>query len=96
MFSLICRITCYKVYICFKILLRSLHTFLPSIETDMVQVRSNIGYCPQFDALDPLLTGVEHLRFYARLRGIPEAEVKQVCWTVREVNVKKLYLILLL
>ena len=44
----------------------------------MTQVRLNIGYCPQFDALDPLLTGVEHLRFYARLRGIPEADVKHV------------------
>ena len=44
----------------------------------MTQVRLNIGYCPQFDALDPLLTGVEHLRFYARLRGIPEKDVKYV------------------
>ena len=44
----------------------------------MVQVRRSIGYCPQFDALDPLMTGVEHLRFYARLRGIPEADVKHV------------------
>ena len=52
--------------------------FLSSILNDMVKVRQNIGYCPQFDALDALLTGVEHLRFYARIRGIPEAEVKQV------------------
>ena len=44
----------------------------------MVKVRQNIGYCPQFDALDALLTGVEHLRFYARIRGIPEKEVKHV------------------
>jgi len=49
-----------------------------SVLNDMVSVRQNIGYCPQFDALDPLLTGVEHLRFYARLRGIPEQEVKNV------------------
>ncbi|XP_052284173.1 phospholipid-transporting ATPase ABCA1-like isoform X3 [Dreissena polymorpha] len=58
-----------------------------SILNDMVQVRHNIGYCPQFDALDPLLTGVEHLRFYARLRGIPETEVKLVAdWAIRRLG----------
>lgn len=58
-----------------------------SVLNDMVQVRRNIGYCPQFDALDPLLTGVEHLRFYARLRGIPEPEVKQVAdWAIRRLG----------
>jgi ABC-type multidrug transport system ATPase subunit len=40
--------------------------------------RRNIGYCPQFDALNPLLTGREHLRFYARLRGLSENAVKKV------------------
>ncbi|XP_060560202.1 phospholipid-transporting ATPase ABCA1-like [Ruditapes philippinarum] len=58
-----------------------------SILNEMVQVRQNIGYCPQFDALDPLLTGVEHLRFYARLRGIPEADVKEVAdWAIRRLG----------
>ena len=52
--------------------------FFCSILNDMVKVQQNIGYCPQFDALDSLLTGVEHLRFYARIRGIPENEVKLV------------------
>jgi hypothetical protein len=33
---------------------------------------------PQFDALNPLLTGREHLRFYARLRGLSENAVKKV------------------
>ena len=37
-----------------------------------------MGYCPQFDALDPLLTGREHLEFYARIRGIAWDEVKSV------------------
>ena len=49
-----------------------------SVLNDIVKVRENMGYCPQFDALDSLLTGQEHLMFYARLRGIPETEVKQV------------------
>ncbi|XP_029463774.1 ATP-binding cassette sub-family A member 12 [Rhinatrema bivittatum] len=39
---------------------------------------SVIGYCPQEDALDELLTGSEHLYYYARLHGIPEARIKKV------------------
>ncbi|XP_027022078.2 uncharacterized protein abca12 [Tachysurus fulvidraco] len=38
----------------------------------------NIGYCPQVDALDNLLTGEEHLYFYARIRGICKREIDQV------------------
>lgn len=45
----------------------------------MVKVRQQIGYCPQFDAVEPLLTGHEQLYFYARLRGIPESDLKEVC-----------------
>ena len=40
-----------------------------------------MGYCPQFDGLDNLLTAAEHLQLYARLRGVPEQDVKQV-WLV--------------
>ncbi|KAM3857848.1 phospholipid-transporting ATPase ABCA1 [Diretmus argenteus] len=46
-----------------------------SIRTEMGDVHQNMGYCPQFDAIDDLLTGREHLEFYARLRGVPEQEV---------------------
>ncbi len=49
-----------------------------SVLTDLPRVRRSLGYCPQFDALDPLLTGREHLRLYARLRGLPEEDVKRV------------------
>uniref|UniRef100_A0AAQ6A434 ABC transporter domain-containing protein n=1 Tax=Amphiprion ocellaris TaxID=80972 RepID=A0AAQ6A434_AMPOC len=35
----------------------------------------NIGYCPQVDALDSLLTGEEHLYFYARIRGISKRQI---------------------
>lgn len=38
----------------------------------------NIGYCPQVDALDDLLTGEEHLYFYARIRGICKRDIDQV------------------
>uniref|UniRef100_A0A669R2D0 ATP binding cassette subfamily A member 4 n=1 Tax=Phasianus colchicus TaxID=9054 RepID=A0A669R2D0_PHACC len=45
-----------------------------SVLTHISNVHQNMGYCPQFDALDDLLTGREHLYLYARLRGVPVAE----------------------
>lgn len=44
----------------------------------MDQVHQNLGYCPQFDSINDLLTGREHLELYAVLRGIPEDEVCDV------------------
>ncbi|SMY28444.1 unnamed protein product [Zymoseptoria tritici ST99CH_1A5] len=35
--------------------------------------RQNLGVCPQFDALD-IMTAIEHLRFYARARGVADVE----------------------
>lgn len=52
---------------------------LYSILSDMTSVHQNLGYCPQFDALCSLLTGRENLELYARLRGVPEKDVKVVC-----------------
>ncbi|XP_053554781.1 glucosylceramide transporter ABCA12 [Bombina bombina] len=43
---------------------------------------STFGYCPQEDALDELLTGEEHLYFYARIRGIPEKVIKTVSFNL--------------
>ncbi|XP_045876226.1 ATP-binding cassette sub-family A member 13 [Meles meles] len=37
-----------------------------------------IGYCPQQDALDELLTGWEHLQYYCCLRGIPKPSIPHV------------------
>uniref|UniRef100_A0A8C9WNN1 ATP-binding cassette, sub-family A (ABC1), member 12 n=1 Tax=Scleropages formosus TaxID=113540 RepID=A0A8C9WNN1_SCLFO len=37
----------------------------------------NIGYCPQVDALDELLTAEEHLYFYARIQGISRRDIDQ-------------------
>jgi len=53
-----------------------LESFLCSVTRSASQVQQVIGYCPQFDAIDPLLTGREHLEYYARLRGIPSDKVK--------------------
>ncbi|XP_027045418.1 ATP-binding cassette sub-family A member 1-like isoform X2 [Pocillopora damicornis] len=49
-----------------------------SVLTDIHNAHQSMGYCPQFDGLDSKLTAVEHLRLYARLRGVPEKDVKQV------------------
>uniref|UniRef100_A0A3P8W266 ATP binding cassette subfamily A member 12 n=1 Tax=Cynoglossus semilaevis TaxID=244447 RepID=A0A3P8W266_CYNSE len=48
---------------------------------DIMECRNkgvNIGYCPQEDALDSMLTGEEHLYFYARIRGISKREIHGV------------------
>ncbi|XP_077499685.1 phospholipid-transporting ATPase ABCA1-like isoform X2 [Amblyomma americanum] len=61
-----------------------------SIRTQIDLARQNVGYCPQFDALDPLLTGWEHLEFYARLRGIPEKHVQKVAdWGIRKLGLHR-------
>ncbi|KAL8178295.1 UNVERIFIED_CONTAM: Retinal-specific ATP-binding cassette transporter [Gekko kuhli] len=58
-----------------------------SILTHLSDVHQNMGYCPQFDAIDDLLTGREHLYLYARLRGVPEAEVKRVAeWGIEKLG----------
>ena len=58
-----------------------------SILTNLDQARRNLGYCPQFDALNPLLTGREHLRLYARLRGLSEASVnKYTEWCLKRLG----------
>nr|XP_045723416.1 glucosylceramide transporter ABCA12 [Mirounga angustirostris] len=38
---------------------------------------SLIGYCPQEDALDDLVSVEEHLYFYARVHGIPEKDIRE-------------------
>uniref|UniRef100_A0A673CYV6 P-type phospholipid transporter n=1 Tax=Sphaeramia orbicularis TaxID=375764 RepID=A0A673CYV6_9TELE len=61
-----------------------------SIRTEMRDVHQNMGYCPQFDAIDDLLTGREHLEFYARLRGVPEKEVAMVAeWGIQKLGLVK-------
>uniref|UniRef100_A0A8C0GI20 ABC transporter domain-containing protein n=1 Tax=Chelonoidis abingdonii TaxID=106734 RepID=A0A8C0GI20_CHEAB len=54
-----------------------------SMLSDLQLVHQNMGYCPQFDAINDLLTGREHLEFYCRLRGVPEEETPRVAqWGV--------------
>uniref|UniRef100_A0A7S3XYS2 ABC transporter domain-containing protein n=1 Tax=Heterosigma akashiwo TaxID=2829 RepID=A0A7S3XYS2_HETAK len=41
------------------------------VTADAERVHQLVGYCPQFDAIFPLLTGRENLRIYGRIKGIP-------------------------
>ncbi|XP_037635456.1 phospholipid-transporting ATPase ABCA1b [Sebastes umbrosus] len=61
-----------------------------SILREIDEVHQNIGYCPQFDSINDLLTGREHLELYAVLRGIPEKEVCDVAeWGIRKLGLLK-------
>ncbi|KAI1768569.1 P-loop containing nucleoside triphosphate hydrolase protein [Hypoxylon sp. FL1150] len=44
-----------------------------SVSRHRAQARAHLGVCPQFDAIDQM-TVLEHLRFYARIRGVPDIE----------------------
>ncbi|NXE26198.1 ABCAD protein, partial [Ardeotis kori] len=50
-------------------------------EMDILSASSEgvlVGYCPQQDALDELLTGWEQLYYYCTLRGIPKQDIRKV------------------
>ncbi|XP_073907052.1 retinal-specific phospholipid-transporting ATPase ABCA4 isoform X1 [Castor canadensis] len=58
-----------------------------SIPTNMSEVHQSMGYCPQSDAIDDLLTGREHLYLYARLRGVPAEEIEKVAnWSIQSLG----------
>lgn len=40
--------------------------------------RTQIGYCPQFDALFDYLTVKEHLELYARIKGVVDHRIDNV------------------
>ncbi|KAJ5317694.1 hypothetical protein N7508_002202 [Penicillium antarcticum] len=50
-----------------------------SVTKNRAIARSSLGVCPQFDAMDQM-TVIEHLRFYAQIRGISDVDhnVRQV------------------
>lgn len=50
-----------------------------SVQGNRPAARAHLGVCPQFDAMDRM-TVVEHLRFYASIRGVKDVEhnVEQV------------------
>ncbi|XP_077429248.1 phospholipid-transporting ATPase ABCA1b isoform X3 [Vanacampus margaritifer] len=61
-----------------------------SILREQEQVHRDMGYCPQFDAVNELLTGREHLELYAILRGVPGKDVCDVAeWGIRRLGLLK-------
>ncbi|XP_029772205.1 phospholipid-transporting ATPase ABCA7 [Suricata suricatta] len=48
-----------------------------SVAREPSAAHCHMGYCPQSDAIFELLTGRQHLELFARLRGVPEAQVAQ-------------------
>lgn len=42
---------------------------------DLDSLRKTMGLCPQHDVLFPDLTPLEHLRFYAMLKGVPDRDI---------------------
>jgi ABC-type multidrug transport system ATPase subunit len=51
---------------------------LLSVVKDPETARKSMGYCPQFDALNSMMTVREHLRFYASVRGVHDEDIEQV------------------
>ena len=48
-----------------------------SVHKDLSRARATMGYCPQFDGLQPNMTAREHLQFYAQVRGVPDELIDQ-------------------
>lgn len=48
------------------------------ISKEMKKYLENVGYCPQFDAINEVLTGREMLQLFAELRGINEGVDQEV------------------
>ncbi|CAB3379772.1 Hypothetical predicted protein [Cloeon dipterum] len=49
-----------------------------TLKSDIRKFLSGIGYCPQTNAQLGILTGRETLHLYARLRGMPKDQIKEV------------------
>ena len=43
-----------------------------------------MGVCPQFDLLWGELTGIEHLRVFALIKGLPFATIEEEAWSLLE------------
>jgi len=48
-----------------------------SIKTEITAARKQMGICPQFDALLDFLSAREHLRMFAKIRGVPGEEIER-------------------
>ena len=58
-----------------------------SVSNDASSSFRQLGYCPQFDALNLKLTATEQLTFYARIRGIREEDIpRAVNWAIAQMQ----------
>ena len=48
------------------------------MQSSMSEAFQMMGFCPQHDALEDLMTLTEHLLLYATLRGVPENKVNDI------------------
>ena len=48
-----------------------------SMKNELDKVHKLIGYCPQFDAVLPELTGRQTLKIFSLIRGIPRREINE-------------------
>lgn len=61
-----------------------------SVLSQGLKVKQNLGYCPQFDALHPLLTGRQTLVLHGKLRGVPADKINEVVqWMVTHLQLEK-------
>jgi ABC-type multidrug transport system ATPase subunit len=61
-----------------------------SVRDELSRARRAMGYCPQFDGLQPNMTGREHLQFYAQIRGVPTRDIDGVVnRLVRKMSLEK-------
>ncbi len=60
-----------------------------SIKDELTQVQKLMGVCPQHDILFDELTANEHLRFWARFKGIPRNELDiHVTQTLKDISLE--------
>ena len=48
------------------------------LNTNFNEIRSLIGYCPQFDSIFEYLTVFENLEFYSKIKGMKEEKMKEI------------------
>ena len=59
------------------------------VQSQFADARKLIGYCPQYDAIFPVLTVEETLKFYALIKGIRTHLIEEVVEKgIRELNLK--------
>ena len=51
------------------------------VRREMSKIHGIIGICPQFDIVWQELTVVQHMQLYARIKGLPAKEARDIVYT---------------